>query len=89
MRSERSELSELGTAVEAWRQQHGLSQAALARIIGTHRRTLCDWLRRETLPSAVIPLARLATLLGTTLEDLLGGTLTEPAFRIPMRCSRW
>lgn len=65
------DLSEFGRAVERWRRRYGLSQQVVADLIGTHQRTLSDWLKKDGMPGAVYQVARLATLMGETTEGLL------------------
>lgn len=65
------DLSDFGKAVERWRRRYGLSQQVVADLIGTHQRTLSDWLKKDGMPGAVYQVARLALLMGETTEGLL------------------
>jgi transcriptional regulator with XRE-family HTH domain len=71
-RLEDTDLSEFGRAVESWRREQGLTQAVLAKLIGTHQRTLSDWLRKDGIPGAVHQVAKLAALMGASVEGLVG-----------------
>jgi transcriptional regulator with XRE-family HTH domain len=78
-------LSSFGKAVEDWRREHGLSQAVVADLIGTHQRTLSSWLRADGMPGAVYQVARLAVLMGESAEGLLEhdadlAPLRDPAY---------
>lgn len=44
----------------------------MAALIGTHQRTLSDWLRSDGMPGAVHQMARLAALMGASVEELVG-----------------
>jgi transcriptional regulator with XRE-family HTH domain len=77
--------SAFGRAVENWRAEHGLSQAVVARLIGSQQRTLSGWLGEGGLPGAVLQIARLAALMGTDVHALVGDEgrimeLEEPEF---------
>ena len=79
------ELSAFGKAVERWRQEKEITQAVLARLIGTHQRTLSHWLRVGGTPDAAHQLARLALLMGTPVEELFAEDadlemLRDPAY---------
>ncbi len=68
-----ADLSEFGKRVEAWRKKHGLSQAVVADLIGTHQRTYSDWLKKDGMPGAVIQIARLSRFMGMEVGDLVEG----------------
>jgi transcriptional regulator with XRE-family HTH domain len=59
------------------RSKAGLSQAQVAEQLGISQQSFAGWERRET---ALKPdqLARLAEILGATVEHLLGGGATRP-----------
>jgi transcriptional regulator with XRE-family HTH domain len=75
------DLSAFGRMVEKWRSAAGYSQATVAKLIGAHQRTLSDWLEEGGMPGAVHQIARLSTLMGTSLEKLL----EEDAGLAPLR----
>jgi transcriptional regulator with XRE-family HTH domain len=84
-RVKEDELSGFGRAVESWRKKYGLSQAVVADLIGTHQRTLSDWLKADGMPGAVYQVARLAQLMGESAEGLLEqdadlAPLRDPAY---------
>lgn len=63
--------TESGARLAAFRKAAGLSQVQLSQALGIPQRTLSFYEREaEAMPSSLLP--RLATILGVSVEDLLG-----------------
>ncbi|MGH9967446.1 MAG: helix-turn-helix domain-containing protein [Pyrinomonadaceae bacterium] len=70
-RPAKKKASESGQRLAAWRQEAGLSQVKLARILGIPQRTLSFYEREaEAIPSSLVP--AMAKTLGVTIEEILG-----------------
>lgn len=72
----------IGPRIKQARDKAGLSQRDLADRAGVHNTTLGKWERNEAIPAADA-LLRLASILGTTSEYLLGYEAT--IFGYPLR----
>ena len=57
------------SALKNAREAKGLSQIALAKILGVDQSTVCLWERGKTLPRVDVAI-RLANVLGCTLDDI-------------------
>lgn len=57
------------------RRQHCLSQRALAEAAGVHFRTIQNW-ESGSMPKSLDPVMRIARVLGTTPEEMLGTAKT-------------
>lgn len=74
-RPAKKKATEHGRRLAALRQQAGLSQVRLARILDIPQRTLSFYEREaEAIPSSLVP--AMAKALGVTIEEILG---LEPA----------
>ncbi|WP_204673245.1 helix-turn-helix transcriptional regulator [Enorma phocaeensis] len=62
----------IGERIKQSRAAAGLSQEALARLVGVSRQTVSNWERSRTTPDAYA-LKRIAEACGTTVDSLLGG----------------
>src|SRR5260370_29512846 len=70
-RPAKKKASEHGQRLAALRQQAGLSQVRLARLLGIPQRTLSFYEREaEAIPSSLVP--AMAKALGVTIEEILG-----------------
>jgi len=70
-RRESNNLSPLGQALQAWINTEKLNQDVSAKLIGVSPRTLSDWMTNGKQPDQALMVAKLAALLGTTVEGLL------------------
>ena len=70
-RTQPDDLSDFGRAVEDWRREHGLSQAIVAKLIGTSQRSLSGWIRKGGIPGGVFQIARLAALMDLSMDNLI------------------
>ena len=61
----------MGRRIAALRRQAGLSQEALARVMGLSRMTIANWEQGKTEPSAS-QVKILADIFGVTTDQLLG-----------------
>lgn len=67
------------SALKTARKAKGLSQAALAKILGVDQSAVCLWECGKTLPRADVAI-RLANILGCTLDDIYRREVTsEPS----------
>lgn len=62
----------IGERIKQRRAAAGLSQEALAQLVGVSRQTVSNWERSRTTPDAYA-LKRIAEACGTTVDSLLGG----------------
>ena len=62
----------IGERIKQSRAAAGLSQEALAQLVGVSRQTVSNWERSRTTPDAYA-LKRIAEACGTTVDSLLGG----------------
>ncbi len=70
-RPSKKKATESGARLAALRKQAGLSQAALAEVVGIPQRTVSFYEREGGyIPSTLVP--QLAKALGVSLEDVLG-----------------
>ena len=60
--------------IKTARESKGLTQEALAKLIGTARSTVAMWETGESLPRAD-KLPELAGILGVTVDELLRGNI--------------
>lgn len=81
-------MSALGKAVDAWMKERGYCKRVVAGILEVAPRTLGDWMTVERLPTAVPMLAKLAALMGSTVEDLLDIEPDLAPFRDPVEVEK-
>lgn len=62
----------IGERIKQSRAAAGLSQEALAQLVGVSRQTVSNWERSRTAPDAYA-LKHIAEACGTTVDSLLGG----------------
>ena len=73
--------AEIGERIRLYREQHGLSQKQMAEQIGIKPPQLCRYEKGSEIPGT-IALARLATVMQTTLDYVYWGRLEQVVGRI-------
>lgn len=78
----------VGKKLRKRREESGLSQEALGKMLGVTRYTVIRWEHGTSRPEGYFALRRLAEFIGVTVEDLVAMMQRRDRARTPKRAVR-